>query len=212
MGDGHKQLVIIGAGGHGKVIADLAWKTGRYPSILFLDDDENLKSSMGIPVTGKSADVFSYLSMSDIFVAVGNADIRKAQMRQLLAAGAQIPVLIHPDAVIGANAVFGPGTAVMAGTVINPDAVIGKGCIINTCASVDHDCRIGDYVHISIGARLAGNVKIGEKTWVGAGAVINNNISVCAGCMIGSGAVVVKTITTAGTYAGVPAVVIANQQ
>lgn len=205
MDDLHERLVIIGASGHGKVVADIAKKTGRYQSIIFLDDDDSLKESVGIQVAGKSMDMLSYVSSSDIFVAVGNTDIRKNLLEQLFAAGAHIPSLIHMNAVVGENVVIESGTAVMAGTVINPDVVIGKGCIINTGSSVDHDCMIEDYVHIAVGACLAGNVKVGKKTWIGAGAVLKNNINICTGCVIGAGAVVVKTINTAGVYAGVPA-------
>lgn len=200
-----EQLLIIGARGHGKVIADIAKKKGIYQSILFLDDDDSLKESMGIPVVGKSKDMFSYISSSEIFVAIGNADIRKNLLEQLDAVGAKVPCLIHPNAVIGQNVVIGPGTAIMAGVVINPDTTIGKGCILNTCSSVDHDCKMDDYVHVAVGAHVAGSVKIGEKTWIGAGAVLKNNITICAECMIGAGAVVVKDIYDTGIYTGVPA-------
>lgn len=199
------RLVIIGAKGHGKVVADIAKRIGKYQSVLFLDDDITLNESLGIPVMGASQDFFKYISSCDMFVAIGNADVRKRLLEQLWKAGAQVPVLVHPQAVIGENVVLGAGTVVVAGAVINPEAVVGRGCIINTCSSVDHDCVISDYAHVSVGAHLAGNVRIGQGTWIGAGAVVKNNISICDGCVIGVGAVVVKNVNEMGTYIGVPA-------
>lgn len=200
-----EQLVIIGARGHGKVVADIAWNLKKYQKIFFLDDDDTLKDSMGIPVVGKSTEMYKYANTSDVFVAIGSADVRKRLMEHLQNIGAEVPVLVHPQAVVGSGVSLGAGTVVMAGAVINPDATVGKGCIINTCASVDHDCMIGDYTHIAVGAHLAGNVRVGEETWIGAGATVKNNIDICDNCIIGAGAVVVKNLKSAGTYIGVPA-------
>lgn len=196
-----KQLVIIGASGHGKVVADIARKSG-YDEICFLDDNESLTECGGYPVVGKS-DCFSNYDC-DFFVAIGNAKIRERLMDKLKTK--TIPTLIHPHSVIGENVAIGDGTVVVAGAVINPGATIGRGCIINTCASVDHDCKISDYVHVSVGAHVAGTVEIGKGTWIGAGAVVSNNLDICGGCMIGAGAVVVRDIVESGTYVGVPVV------
>lgn len=199
-----KNLIIIGAGGHGKVIADIAQKMNKYETISFLDD-ENIKESVGLPVIDKVANFEKYIKSADIFVAIGKSKIRERFIDELLSLGASLPVLIHPNATIGACVEIGVGSAIMAGAVINPDAKIGKGVIVNTCSSVDHDCIISDYAHISVGARIAGTVKIGTNTWIGAGATVSNNVDICADCMIGAGAVVVKDINRAGIYIGVPA-------
>lgn len=197
-----KQLIIIGASGHGKVVADIAKKNG-YTEILFLDDNEALTECGGYRVAGKTETFIQY--DCDFFVAIGNADIRQKILIQLKNADKSIATLIHPNATIGENVKIGKGTVVMAGAVINPSTTIGKGCIINTCASVDHDNVIGDYVHISVGAHTAGTVNIGDKSWIGIGAVVSNNLSVCENCMIGAGAVIVNNLTESGTYIGVPA-------
>lgn len=197
-----KQLAIIGASGHGKVVADIAGKNG-YDSIFFLDDNEALTGCGGYPVVGKSARFPEY--DCDFFVAIGNPEIRQRIQENLVAAGKRVPTLVHPAAVIGENVTIGIGTVVVAGAVVNPGAIIGNGCIINTGASVDHDCVISDYVHVSVGAHVAGTVTIGRRTWIGAGATVSNNLEICADCMIGAGAVVVKPITESGTYIGVPA-------
>lgn len=197
------QLFIIGASGHGKVVADIASHCG-YNEISFLDDDDTLDSCMGYPVVGKSSDAEKY-KYCDFFVAIGNPETREKVLEKLQRARFYITSLIHPDAVIADSAHIGIGSVVMAGAVINPDAVVGKGCIINTGATVDHDNVIEDYVHVSVGAHLAGTVHVGKGTWIGAGAVVSNNVNICGGCMIGAGAVVVNDITIPGTYVGIPA-------
>lgn len=198
-----KKLLIIGASGHGKVVADIARKNG-YEKITFLDDNVNVKSCMEFPVLGTSREAEKY-SDYDLFVAIGNAGIREQVQNELADSGRKIAVLVHPAAVIAPEVTIGEGTVIMAGAVVNPDVCIGKGCIINTGATVDHDNRISDFVHVSVGSHLAGTVTVGEKTWIGAGAVVSNNITICSGCMIGAGAVVVKDIKEPGTYVGVPA-------
>ena len=200
-----KKLLIIGASGHGSVVADIAMNMNRWQSIAFLDDDENIKSSMGIEVIGKSNKAFTYISDCDIFVAIGNNKIREKIQIQLETAGAKIPTLIHPSAIIGANVEVGVGTVIMAGAVINCNCIIGKGCIINTGATIDHHNVLEDYVHVSPGSHLGGAVKIGKSTWIAIGAVICNNVNITCGCTVGAGAVVVRDITEVGTYVGVPA-------
>lgn len=199
------KLLIIGASGHGKVVADIALKMNRWQSIAFLDDDESIKSSMGIEVIGKSSDAFAYIKDYDILVAIGNSTIREKMQNELETAGASIPTLIHPSAVIGEQVEIGVGTVVMAGVVINCCTRVGKGCIINTSATLDHDNVIEDYVHISPGVHTAGTVKVGKDTWLGIGSIVSNNVNITSGCKVGAGAVVVKDITETGTYVGVPA-------
>ena len=197
-------LIIIGASGHGKVIADLAETLQQYKEIYFLDDDSKKKSCMGYQVIGTSVDIDSYIVKADFVVAIGNAKIREKILEGLLQKGAGVPALIHPNACVAKNVRIGAGTVVMAGSVIQADSHIGKGCIINTCASVDHECVLEDYVHVAVGAHLAGAVEVGKSTWIGAGATVSNNIKICGECMIGAGAVVVRNIEQKGTYIGVP--------
>lgn len=196
------KLIIIGAGGHGKVVADIAKLTG-YDEICFLADGCEEKEVMGYRVLG-GTELIPELK-GDFIVAIGAAPVRRRFIEQLEAMGKNVVTLIHPNATVSSTAVLGVGTVVVAGAVINPDSKIGKGSIINTCAAVDHDNILGDFVHISVGAHLAGGVSIGDDTWIGVGAAVNNGISITGGCMIGSGAVVVRDITERGTYVGVPA-------
>lgn len=195
-----RKLAIIGASGHGRVVADIAVRNG-YRDIVFLDDDENIHECGGYPVVGKSS--AAQIIDADVIVGIGVASVRKRIQESV--SEEKMITLIHPDAVVARDVVIGVGTVVMAGAVINPGARIGKGCIINTCSSVDHDCEVDDYVHIAVGSHLCGTVTVGEGTWIGAGATVSNNLFICPECMIGAGAVVVNDIQESGTYIGIPA-------
>ena len=201
----HKDLVIIGAGGHGKVVADIAEQLHKYEKIVFLDDNTTEKECMGYPIVGTSVCIQDYIREADFFVAIGSAVARENVTNKLKEMQAHIATLIHPSAVVSKHARIGEGTVVMAGAVVNPSVIIGEGCIINTCASVDHDCEISDYVHVSVGSHLCGTVKVDRATWIGAGATVIQNVNICGGCMIGAGAVVIEDIKGMGTYMGVPA-------
>lgn len=192
-----KKLIIIGASGHGKVIADIAVNNG-YEDIVFLDDNESVLECAGYPVIGKTCQAAKM--DGDKIIAIGNAEVREKIQKNI-----KVITLVHPDAVISRRVQIGDGTVVMAGAVINSDTVIGDGCIINTGASVDHDCKIGNFSHISVGTHIAGTCVIGDRTWIGAGATVSNNVKICCDSMIGAGAVVVNDIDVSGTYVGVPA-------
>lgn len=196
-----KNIVIMGASGHGKVVADIAKRLG-YDDISFLDDNKT-GDFCGYSIKGGCCRFSDY--DCDFAVAIGNATVREMLMKQLFDAGKKVPALIHPGAVVADGVSIGEGTVVVAGAVINPCAELGKGCIINTCSSVDHDCVIGDYAHISVGAHIAGTVCVGKGAWIGAGATVSNNITICPEALVGAGAVVVKDINESGTYIGVPA-------
>ncbi|OUO57995.1 acetyltransferase [Collinsella sp. An271] len=197
------KLVIIGASGHGKVVADIARLNG-YEDIVFLDDALDLTMVSGYWVAGPVSS-FPKFADCDFVIAIGDAEVRRRIQSQLQSVGISIITLVHPSAVVAGNVRIGAGSVVMAGSVINPFASIGEGCIVNTGATIDHDCKVGDYVHVSVGAHLAGAVTVGNGTWIGIGAVVSNNLSICPSCIIGAGAVVVKDVVAAGTYVGVPA-------
>lgn len=194
-----RRVVIIGASGHGKVVADIIRCSGD-EVLGFLDDDTTLPNTfIGLPLLGT---VDSYKAYDAEFViAIGNEKIRERITKKLVVTWY---TAIHPSAVIAESASIGEGSVVMANAVINPGSVVGKHCIINSSAVVEHDNRISDFVHVSVGAKLAGNVKIGKGTWIGIGATVSNNVNICGGCMIGAGAVVIKHIDEPGTYVGFP--------
>ena len=198
-------LIIIGAGGHGRSVADVAFAMKRWDTIAFLDDGYEGGLCMGFPVLGKVSDFTHYLEQSDFIIAIGNNRIRQKLQLLLMEAGARIPILVHPEAVIGNQVTLGEGTVVMAGAVINCCTQIGAGCIINTGATVDHENCLGNYVHLSPGVHLAGRVRIGERTWIGIGSSVSNDVTINRDNVIGAGAVVLKDITVTGTYVGIPA-------
>lgn len=199
----NKKVIVIGAGGHGKVVADIIIKSGDVV-IGFLDDNPTLSDTfIGYPVLG-NIDVFEAYKKCQFVIAVGNAAIREKITDRLH--DVKWYTAIHPSSVISDIGVsIGEGTVIMANVVVNAGTTIGKHCIINSGAIVEHDNKIEDFVHISVGTKLAGSVRIGKKTWIGIGASVSNNISICEECMVGAGGVVIRNIEEAGTYVGVPA-------
>ncbi len=195
-------VVIIGAGGHGKVIADIVKLSGD--NLLgFLDDTPHTDNLCKFKILGCIDDYMSFPN-AHFIIAIGNAQIRESIAEKL--GDAKYYTAIHPRAVVSDMDVkVGIGSAVMANAVISPSAHIGNHCIINTSAVVEHDNSIHDFAHISVGAKLGGTVTIGRKTWIGIGATISNNLTVCDNCMIGAGTVVINNIEESGTYVGIPA-------
>ncbi len=190
-------LIIIGAGGHAKVIADIALKSG-YDILGFLDDGKT-GTFFGFPVLGSISDINKY-SVKTI-IAIGDNGLRAKIAKQF---NADFAVLIHPSAQIASDVTLGAGTVVMANAVINASARIGKHCIINTGVVIEHDDVIGDYVHISPNATVCGTVKIGDMSHIGAGAVVKNNVSITDNTTVGIGAAVTKNIENPGIYVGIP--------
>lgn len=189
-----RKVIIIGASGHGKVIADII-KANNDEVVGFLDDDTKKET------LGKITDYIKYIDY-EFVIAIGNSQIRERLAKELKC---KWYTAIHPTAVVSPSIKIGEGTVIMPEAVINADAIIGKHCIINTRAVAEHDNIIGDYSHISVGAKLGGTTNIGKSCWIGIGATVSNNITICDNVIIGAGAVVVDNITEPGTYVGVPA-------
>ena len=192
-------LVIIGAGGHGRVCAEIAALAG-YRKIVFLDDCPNGNSA----VVGTTEDLTPFLTEYDFFVGLGSNTLRKAFFERIKALGGTIATLVHPNSTVSKTAVIGEGSVVMAGAVINPGAQTGRGVIVNTCSLADHDCKLKDFCHVAVGAHLAGTVEVGETSFIGAGAAVINNITIGDEIIVGAGAVVIRNLTEKGTYVGVP--------
>ena len=205
----NKQVVIIGAGGHAKVIADIIIKSGDIV-YGFLDDNINKGTYIidKYKILGKLEDCISMQEKDSklyFIIAIGNNHTRKTIAEKY---NLNYYTAIHPTAVIGLDVKLGKGTTVMANTCVNSSTKIGKHCIINTGAIIEHDNVIENHVHVSPNATLCGTVKVGECTHIGAGAVIKNNTSIIGNCVVGAGTVVVKNIEKRGTYIGVPAKIV----
>ena len=199
-----ERVVIIGASGHARVIADIIRCSGD--TVEGFVDDRDASEFPGLRVLGKVSDVLKlHREQEDLRFIIG---IGKNSTRYIIAGqyGA-LPfyTAVHPSAVIAEDCVIGRGTVVMANAVINTGSRIGSHCILNTSATADHDSVIGDCAHISPGVHLGGTVCVGDRAWIGIGACVKNNTNICADTVVGAGAVVIRNIDTAGTYVGVPA-------
>ncbi|WP_299452774.1 acetyltransferase [uncultured Pigmentiphaga sp.] len=202
-----KRLAILGAGGHGRVVADAAEASGDWHEIVFFDDAWPERQQSGPwPIVGNQAALLTrYSEFDGTVVGIGANRVRLANTQALLEAGAQLATVIHPRATVSRHAKVGAGSVVFAGAVVNIGAQIGRACIINTGATVDHDCLLADGVHVSPGANLAGGVSVGTCTWIGANAGIRQQISIGAHAVIGVGAVVVSHQPDGITAVGNPA-------
>ena len=199
-------LLVIGAGGHGKVVADTAILAG-WERVAFLDDFADLSGRpLGLPILGRTADLDLLAGgFSSVVVAVGTSRRRLELLSQCQRSGLRIISVVHPAAFVSTFASLAPGCVVFAQAAVNADAVLGLGCIVNTGATVDHDCALGDGVHVCPGAHLAGNVRIGDCAWIGIGAVVRQGVSVGRDATVGAGGVVVADVPDGTTVVGSPA-------
>lgn len=205
------RLALLGAGGHGKVVADAALLAGWQDVVFFDDAWPHLQVNGHWAVVGDMAALAERLHEFDgVLVSIGQCVTRWQKHQVLKAAGAKFATVVHPQACVSPYATLGPGTVVMAGAVVNIDAEVGAASIINTGASVDHDCTLADGVHVCPGAHLSGNVTIGACSWIGVGAAVRQGVDIGPGVMVGVGAVVVKHIPAGLTVVGNPAVPFKN--
>ncbi|MFW3454683.1 acetyltransferase [Aerococcus viridans] len=199
-----QNLIIFGASGHGKVVAEIAVKMEKYSKIYFMDDYSTLEKFHGFDLIKKSELNDDLKYNSDFFVAIGNNEIRKNKIKELMALDCRLATIIDSTAIVSDSATLNEGSVAMPGAIINSDVKIGKGVIVNTGASVDHDSIIGDFSHISPQAVVAGTVYLGNSVWIGANATVINNVRTVDDVVIGAGSVVTTSITLPGTYVGVP--------
>lgn len=202
------KLAVIGASGHGKVVADLAEVLGF--EVCFYDDaypDKNKVEHWCI--NGTTLDIASLNpKTSSLVVAIGNNKIRRQIIGKFKLLGFNLPTLIHPSATVSQYASIGYGTVVFAGSVINAFAKLGCGVIINTNSTVEHDCLIEDYVHLSPNVALAGGTQIGECAWMGISSCTKQLTKVEKGSIIGANSVVLNNISKNVVAVGNPAKVI----
>lgn len=199
-------LLVIGAGGHGRVVADAALTSG-WSTVAFLDDRRSeLGAPLGLPIVGTLQDLPTQRQQfSAAVVGIGDAAARLEILARCRAAGFELATVVHARACVSRFATIGPGSVVFAQAAVNPGAKIGEGCIINTGATVDHDCVLGDGVHICPGAHLGGNVQIADRAWIGIGAVVRQGIALGREVMVAAGATVVADVSAGVTVVGVPA-------
>ncbi len=195
----HK-LLLIGAGGHCKVILDLLLKSKEYDVVGIIDLKERIGDNVfGIPVVGTELDLpkFSKKGVKYCFISVGsigNSSLRAKLYDLARKVGFIFPNLIHPSALVSFQAVLGNGNYIAPGVIINAGTQIGNNCILNTGAIIEHDCKLGDFVHISPGAVLSGDVKIGDHSHIGTGSVVIQGLKIGAMVMVGAGSVITRNI------------------
>lgn len=205
-------ILGIGAGGHCKVVMEIIRRTGLWQIAGLLDSDASRKgeSVSGIAILGDDdlASTFFNQGIRAVFIgigSIGSVQPRRNAFAFLSDLGFELPVLIHPSALVAFDTPIGNGTCIMPGAIVNPGASIGECAIINSGAIIEHDSHIAAFAHISPGAVLGGSVFVGEASHVGIGAVIRQGIHIGKNAVIGAGAVVVKDVPDDTTVAGVPA-------
>lgn len=200
-----RSLLVLGCGGHGRVVADAAFECG-YDEVAFLDDVEPTRHPYGDKLLGPFAAMADFApGWPAAIAAVGNSDLRLKLFQDLRRMRFETPNIVHPSAVVSRGALLGNGVFVAAGAIINTDARIGDAVIVNTGARIDHDCVIGAGSHIAPGATLSGSVVVGKRTWLGTGCSVRQGIKIGEGVMVGVGAAVVSDLAGSQTYVGVPA-------
>jgi UDP-perosamine 4-acetyltransferase len=205
------RVVGLGAGGHAKSVLDALVSSGRFDVVAVADDDPARVGGelLGFPIV--AADELARLQSEGVghaflgIGAVGDNGPRRLAFERLLAAGFELPAIVHAAASVSPWAELGRGVVVLAAAVVNSDARIGDNVILNTGAIVEHDCRIGPHVHVAPRAVLGGHTEVGESAHVGIGATILQGLRVGAGALVAAGAVVVQDVPAGVVVAGVPA-------
>lgn len=202
------KVVVIGTGGHAKVVAETILIDGRYELCGFANASADMATFLEFPVRRAVSD----FDVSHFIVAIGDNAVRAKIFAEHVEQGL-IPVnAIHPRAIVSNSAVVSQGTLVAAGAIINPYAQVGRNCIINTGAIVEHDCIVGDHVHLAPGTKIAGNVTIAEKSFLGIGTTVIPGIKVGENSQTGAGAVVVKDVESSTLVVGVPAKALSKKE
>ena len=205
----HKNLILIGGGGHCKSVIDVAESAG-YNILGVLDMPEEVgKSVLDYKVIGTDDDIPKYVDNAEFIITVGfikNHAIRVRIYNKVKEAGGSLATIVASTAHVSRYATLGEGSVVMHQAVVNAGAQVGANCIINTFCNIEHDAVIGDQCHISTGTMVNGDCKVGERVFIGSQSVLANGITVGDDIIIGAGSVVRKSIYDKGVYAGNPAI------
>lgn len=205
----NNKLIILGSGGHSKVVIDIVKQNSEY-EIEGLIDNNVGDEILGIPVIGNDDDLIKIFEsgIKNAFVAIGSNNVRKKLLIKLKNLGFNLINVISMNSIISETVNLGSGILIMPGAIINSSSQINDGCIINTNSSVDHDCIVGEYTHIAPGCTIAGSVKIGKKCFLGVGTKVIDGIEIQDETIIGAGATIVKSMEGHSTIVGTPGKII----
>ncbi len=202
------RLLVFGASGHGKVVADAGRSSGLTPAG-FLDEDESkdLSEFCNLPVLSwvRFRRELNLWRGCVVGLGVGDNGARERCYERVCAAGLEVGTIVHEEAVVAPSAFLGAGTVVMALAAVNPGARVGEGAILNTGSVVEHDNCLGRFVHLSPNSALGGHVTIGDRAHLGLGAVVLPGVRIGADVRVGAGAVVTRDVRDGFTVVGVPA-------
>jgi len=208
-----KKIVLIGAGGHCKVIIDIIESNNEYEIIGITNKNNGGSKIYDIPIIGDDELLMQCLDsgVEYAFIALGGLEdikMRNKLFTMVKGLGYKIPTLIHAKAIVSLHSDIGEGTCVMPGAIINSGVKIGYNCIINSGAIIEHDCVIGNNTHISPNATIAGGVNIGNNTHIGIGSSVIQSLRIGCNVTIGAGAVVLDNIKNNAVAVGIPAKII----
>lgn len=203
-------LIIVGAGGHAKVlVAALQAQGARILGLIDRADSTHGSTVLGLKVLGGEEIVFGYAAGAIELVngvgSVRTVDVRRQVFERLKQRGYRFANVVHPSVVAAADAQLGEGAELMAGVVLQPGVVLGANTLVNTGAVIDHDCTIGAHTHVAPGAVLSGGVRVGDEAHIGTGAVVIQGIEIGAGAIVAAGAVVTRNVAAGARVGGVPA-------
>jgi len=211
-----KKIVLIGGGGHCKVVISILKKLDNFEIVGVVDNYKEDSSVSGIKITGTDNDLKDIYKNGTQYALITVGSVKDNTKRYKLfnmakEIGFKFLVIISHEAVVDESVKIDEGTVVMPGSIINIDSSIGKNCIINTGAIIEHDCKIGDYCHIAPGVHISGAVNIGELSFIGIGATIIQGIKIGKNVTIGAGSVVIKDIPDNVIALGNPAKIVSNK-
>jgi len=202
------EIVVIGGGGHAKVLIGVLRKAG-YDTEGYTDTKDR-GIILGVPYLGRDSildEIAQKRQSPNAIIGIGKIDTSELRLRlqdRFGTLGFGFPVICSPDALVNEEVSLGAGTVILDRVVINSGTEIGRASIINTGSIVEHDCKLGENVHVAPGVTISGGVTIGDNCMIGVGANIIQSIRICQGCLIGAGSTIIEDITTPGTYVGNP--------
>jgi UDP-perosamine 4-acetyltransferase len=203
-------IVVVGGGGHAKVVISILRKLERHRILGYTDLKDN-GAVVGAPYLGSDRELAALAvgpKKLNAVIALGQVGLGKPRYelwKGLHSPALSFPLIVSPDAIVNEGVSGGEGAVVMDGAVINSGATIGRGAIVNTNSTIEHDVVLADWVHVAPGATICGGVTVGRFSMIGAGATVIEGIKIAAGCIVGAGATVVHDLTERGVYVGSPA-------